>query len=380
MNTIKRFLLYTGIVLLPASLSAQGMYISPGAQLVMNGEAHLVLNNAGFTNNGTFAGGNSTFWFEGNNPAFPGFIGGSTTSSFYNMVIHKPGSNVQLHQGITVSGVLSMYSGNLLLNTNSLYLISPGIIMNESDESYITSNNGGYILVVRTLKAPPVKLNPGNIGIELTSTVNPGSVIIIRRHEPQTLPNGSQSIKRYYTITTTSSQLLNATIRFHYLDAELAGNHEAALKLFKGSDISSGWLLSGQNGLDTVNNILTKRGIDRLTRFTLGDTGNIQPILVTNPVARQAITSTDPPENISDKMLLYPVPVHDQVTLVVTSDRQQPCEYFLFNGSGHLLQRKKVYLLTGTTNITWNMSSYPAGVYYLSSDNPMVKRMKIIKQ
>jgi len=241
-------------MLLPAGLSAQGIYITPGAQLVMNGPLQLILNNAGISNNGKFAAGTSTVWLTGND----------TTHSM---------------QG--------------------------------------TRNTG-----------------------------------------------------------------LNATLRIHYLDAELAGINEPKLTMYKGSDLTSGYLPAGRDSIDTINNVVVKSGIDNLNRFTLGSdslTGDA-PILVTNPVARQAVKPEDLNENLSDKIQVFPVPARDYFILTVSGERKQRIEYFLFNEAGHLLQSKKVLMLPGSNSISWDISSYPAGMYYLTAGNSKMQKIRILKQ
>jgi hypothetical protein len=59
------------------------------------------------------------------------------------------------------------------------------------------------------------------------------------------------------------------------------------------------------------------------------------------------------------------VPVHDFFILSVINDRRQQSEYALYDEMGHLLQRKKVYLLPGGNNISWDISGYSPGVYYI---------------
>lgn len=376
-HTVKKYLLHTGIMLLPAGLAAQGIYIS-GAHLVMNGAAHLVLNNAGITNNGIFTAGNSTIWITGNNNALTGFINAAgNMPTFYNMVINRQGSSVQFNQSVHISNALNMNSGNILLNGYTLYLDVAASIIGENEASHIT---GGSVSAIRILTAPAVGYNPGNIGVDITTSAKLGLLWVTRTHVPVLLPNGWESIKRVFTITSTINTGVNATLKFHYLNAELNGNSEAALSMYNGIDTSaSGWELAGRDSFDIINKTVTKTGINKLNRFTLV-TQTDQPILVTPPVARQATKAGDINENISEKIQVYPVPAHDYFIVTVANEHQQQSEFLLFDEVGHLLQRKKVFLLSGINNISWDISGYPAGVYYMTFDKGKANKFKIIKQ
>jgi hypothetical protein len=92
-----------------------------------------------------------------------------------------------------------------------------------------------------------------------------------------------------------------------------------------------------------------------------------------------AVKSIDTTSRISSTMTVFPSSVHDYCILVMQSDRKQKSECYLYDESGHLLQRKKVYLLSGSNNISWNMSSYASGVYYLTMDNQKSEKVKVTK-
>jgi hypothetical protein len=71
--------------------------------------------------------------------------------------------------------------------------------------------------------------------------------------------------------------------------------------------------------------------------------------------------------------------VHDYCILAVFSERKQKTECFLSDEAGKVLQRKKVMLLSGFNNISWDMSSYTAGVYYLTSESQKQSKVKVTK-
>jgi hypothetical protein len=94
------------------------------------------------------------------------------------------------------------------------------------------------------------------------------------------------------------------------------------------------------------------------------------------PTGKPTATSTSGYE----KMQVFPSSsVHDYCILALFSDKKQKTECLLSNEAGQVLQRKKVYLLSGINNISWDMSTYTAGVYYLSSDNAKDSKIKVTK-
>src|SRR5689334_7748014 len=105
---------------LPCLLQAQGLRISRGAGMVVQGNASIVLNDASFINDGHFTADNSTIIFTGENN---GVVGGITRTTFHNLVLQN---QLQLESDIAVNGQLTMSSGNLELNNRNLDLGSTG--------------------------------------------------------------------------------------------------------------------------------------------------------------------------------------------------------------------------------------------------------------
>ncbi len=78
------------------------------------------------------------------------------------------------------------------MNNYMLDLGSSGNIANESNNSCITGTTGGAIRITTVLNAPQ-GVNPGNIGVELTSDADLGSTVITRGHVQQTSSNGNRA-------------------------------------------------------------------------------------------------------------------------------------------------------------------------------------------
>ena len=210
------------ILLLPCLLHAQGLHISSGASMVVQGNASIVLNDASFINDGKFHADNSSIIFSGDNSAF---VGGISRTAFNNLVLQN---QLQLESDISINGQLTMSSGNLELNNRRLDLGSTGIIIGENINSRITGEHGGIVTATAVLNAPR-NVNPGNIGVEINSSSN-GTFVITRGHVQQINNAGERSIQRYYDVSPSLNDL---TLKVGYLDAELAGNRKSDLVLWK---------------------------------------------------------------------------------------------------------------------------------------------------
>src|SRR4051812_36715295 len=167
-------------------LNAQQLLVTngTGTRLIVEDSLKLVLNNAAFINNGIFAAGKSAMIFTGNANANYCFIGGTAPTAFYQLVINKDGNDVQLNRDILVIHSLQMVHGNLELNGYTTDLGTTGIINNEHPGSLITGYLGGQVKVTTELDRPGA-VNPGNIGIEITSDAHYGLTTIIRGHQQQ---------------------------------------------------------------------------------------------------------------------------------------------------------------------------------------------------
>lgn len=260
--------LYLAIMLAAnLKLTAQGLEISSGTYLVVNGSANIVLANSGITNNGQLVAGNGTVVFSGNNVTSSSFINGSASTSFYNLTLNKSSNGLQLGRSIAVSNTLLFTSGDsLYLNGYNIDLGSSGFLSGELSSRRITGRTGGYIQSTQTLNAPAAA-NPGNLGFRITSAADLGSTVIRRGHEQQS----GASIFRYFTVTPSNNSGLNATVDFYYFDNELAGIAEPNLALFSSANGGVQWLNMGEDAIDQGANILTLGAVDILNRFTLSN-------------------------------------------------------------------------------------------------------------
>lgn len=244
---------------------SQGILITNGAQLVLNGSPQLVVQDGGFTNNGQFVPGNGAVVFRGSAATSSSFVAGSATTDFYNLIINKSPNGIQLNRNIGVSNQLSFISGDsLFLNNFIIDLGTTGSLVGETGTRRITGRTGGYLQITQHLNAPS-SVNPGNVGFRISSAANLGSTIIRRGHQQQ----GGASIYRYYDIIPANNSALDATAEFFFFEQELGMLAEPNLAFFSSTNGGVNWTNLGQNGIDQTNNFITLTTVNSLSRYTL---------------------------------------------------------------------------------------------------------------
>jgi hypothetical protein len=258
-------------------------------------------------------------------------------------------------------------SGNLQLNGYLLDLGSSGSIVGERNEARITGVRGGAVRVTSVLNGPQ-SVNPGNIGVEITSDANLGATVITRGHFQLTNSGGETSIERWFDIEPETNTSLHASLRFFYLDGELAGKNKNALALFSGDETWTRWgkddAGAGDNaGANAGANWVLKSNLDQLHRFSL-TIGSSSAFSKTD----RAITS----------MQVYPTPCHNDFTLQIVREKDGNGVIYLYDEWGRLLEERKGYWQAGVNTISWDIGKYAAGVYYLSMGSDCT--LKVIKQ
>jgi hypothetical protein len=226
----------------------------------------LVINNGGINNGGTFTSGTGTVLLTGTSGTSS--LGGTSPLSFYNLGINKTTGTGLLLKNVSISNSLLLTTGNIDLNGFTLDLGTTGSIVGESATSTVVGSLGGTVNRTVNLNAPN-SFNPGNIGIEITSAANLG-LTTIKRGQSQQVNSSGYSINRYFDIIPTNNTGLNATLKFYYQDAELAGINETELKVWSKPVASNVlWTLLGSTAQDITANWVSKTGIDSLNMFTL---------------------------------------------------------------------------------------------------------------
>jgi hypothetical protein len=344
-----RALVTQALLILAIVGPAQGI-INKGGSIVVSGNASLVLVDGGIVNNRSFSAGHGTVVFRGTATGVS--IGGSSHILLNNLSLEKTSGDVLLGADIAVDSILSMSGGNLQLNGFTLDLGSgAGAIMGENNDSRITGPNGGLIRK-KALLNNPSGVNPGNIGLSITSTADWGMTIIERGHMPQTCAAGGASVNRYFDIRPGEGAGLNAALKFYCLDAELAGRRRSELSLWASSDNGSVWKPVGDN---IANGVML--AIRQKSRITLAG-------VVDRPPA----------------FSVFPNPVSDKINLVIHSDRSQQLRIALYDAIGRLVSFKDLTIEPGDELYEWDISLVATGTYFLRSSDARLPVIKIIKK
>jgi hypothetical protein len=268
---MKKLLFFT-VAVLPTFCSGFAQLRNNTARIVMSPGSYLVLNDMGFVNNGVFTQSSGIVRIMGENNSV---ISGTVQPQFYSLQIAKNATKeVQLLTHVNVAGDVSFLSGLVNLNNRNIFLLGTATIKGETELRRIMSTTGGYIETTTTLNAP-VSVNPGNLGIFISTTKNLGLTTIRRGHQPQIIGGGNNnSLFRYYDIIPTNNIDLNATLRFQYFDAELNGLNEANLALFKKVNNIT-WTNEGATIRNATTNYVYKTAITNFFRWTVSTPANI---------------------------------------------------------------------------------------------------------
>ena len=264
---MKKYLLLYKILF----LSIQGfgqLNISTGAQWVNSGNVAVNIQNLDMINNGTFIAGNSSIKFTGNQNSS---ISGTGMPLFSIIEIAKTNNaKVLLERNIGVGSFINFISGQIDLNNNNILLDPTAYIAGESETNRIIGANGGFVEITQNMNAP-ASINAGNLGATITSSANLGSVTIRRGHLPQSGTGLANSIQRYYTIAPQNNNNLNATLRLRYFDAELNGQNENVIVIYKSDDNGANWNNISQTTRNINADYVEKTGLSSLSLQTLSN-------------------------------------------------------------------------------------------------------------
>jgi hypothetical protein len=250
---------------IPVCSPAQGLINTNGSSLVSNDAVTIVIQDGGLTNNGTFIKSTGTIAFTGNSSTSSSFVGGTAATDFYNLTLNKTANGLQLNRNIGVSNLVTFTSGDsIFLNNYTVDLGSTGSISGENNNSRFTGQTGGYIMITQSLNAPAA-VNPGNLGIDITSAADLGSTVIKRS---QTVFR-NKSITRNFEILPANNAALNATLVFHYFPSELRSIVESTLATYSSSNGGVNWSFVGNTTLSTPFDYITSTNINSFDLFTL---------------------------------------------------------------------------------------------------------------
>ena len=268
---MKSIITITVLMLTGFLMNAQNvMKVSAGATIKTTGGVTIVLSDMDLDNDGTInqASGEGGFKFTG---AQTSGIKGNNMPIIGILEINKTnGGKILLNRNISINSSINFISGQLDLNGNNILMDASAMIAGESENNRIIGPNGGFIEITQNMNAP-ASINAGNLGATITSDADLGSVTIRRGHIAQTGTGLTNSINRYYLISPANNNALNATLRMKYFDAELNGQNENALVIYKSDNSGTDWANMSQTTRNANANYVEKTGMSNLTLETLSN-------------------------------------------------------------------------------------------------------------
>ena len=363
--------------MLPLATTAQSLHTTAGVKMILSGPVNLVLNNTSFVNDGSFNDGNSRVLMVGS--AGIQSIGGNGITSFSNLTVNKTAGIVQLNRNIAVSNLLTMMQGNLDLSAFTISLGGSGTLTGESSQSAIVGTQGGTITAVRKwISSAPV--NPGNLGMEISTSNNLGLITVERSHLASELLNGGETILRGYNISSSNFiSIADIGLKFSYLDLELVNNIEPGLVMYTRSGIGNFMLPIGADASDPNQNFVHQGGLIQLGFFSLAN-DNGGPAFRYPKLDDPANSNNAPGHMIRKPMVsVYPNPVRQSFTLELMVPQPVKLSAILVNESGIVVDRKEINCAGDNNTVTWNMVHLSPGTYYLKFSDKNIKTLKIVK-
>ncbi|MBM4166297.1 MAG: hypothetical protein FJ218_05170 [Ignavibacteria bacterium] len=227
------------------------------------GESYSVGNNFAIqTNASVSAIGNGTITVTGN-----WSNAGTFTPNSSSLVFNKVGTatftgNTDVHNVTIANGTIISMGVNDTLRFSAM-----GIFF---EQGYLS----GKIKYSQTLSNESTDYAFGNIGVVLNyAGTSPGTTTIVRT--TGTTPSGlDQAVKRFFEITPETNSGLNVSLKLTYKDdaAELNGQTESSLKLWKRPSGFVSWQRQITSVVNTANDTVSLSGVSSLSTWAISST------------------------------------------------------------------------------------------------------------
>ena len=109
----KKSTIHLLFVLCTFSLPAQVVTLTTATNIVLNGSIAVVIDNAGFKNNGKLTPGTGTVLFTGNADTTITKISGDSNTLFYNLIVNKSAGALKLKSTASVKNTLTVTAGKI---------------------------------------------------------------------------------------------------------------------------------------------------------------------------------------------------------------------------------------------------------------------------
>ncbi|WP_420387244.1 gliding motility-associated C-terminal domain-containing protein [Roseivirga sp.] len=217
-------LLYGLLFSLPVSLAAQGnLLITENTHFSTSANTAIHIIDTELSTEGNLNGKDAEFNLTSSQ--LQTTLGGTGTTQLGKLYLSAPNGEFLLESSMQINSLIALNEGNLNLQGNNLILTSTeSTIEGESNNQYIYSLSGGRIIKTLTLNQAN-KVNPGNLGISITSNDNLGLTEIHRIHESSALPTGT-SIRKSFEIFSENQPISPLDIGISYFDIDVIAESE----------------------------------------------------------------------------------------------------------------------------------------------------------
>lgn len=175
-------------------------------------------------------------------------------------------------QTLTLQG-----GGALTLDNGSTLDLGSATMLVETGGGRVTGGSG-TLTATRTLSAPD-GANVAGLGLAITSAADLETTTVTRGHVVQTA-GSHEGVARYYELESTSNAELNATLVFHYTDAELNGLDEDSLRLYRSDDGGTSWT-ERDGPVDPAANTVAAADVTPFARWTAASSEAPLPVELT---------------------------------------------------------------------------------------------------
>lgn len=297
------------------------------------------------------------------------FIDARTPLAFTSIVLAGKRTEVQLGQYIDIKHELMFAGGRLDLGNQILSLEEGAAFADESEKSYCTASGDGFIWVPANISAGDHQ-QPGKIGVDISSAIDLGIGEIRRGHSHISLPAGS-SIQRWYSFDRFPTTDQTIVLSLGYRDAELNSLDENNLTIWHSTDRGRNWHPLRLRDQDINANTITARTSTLNGLFTIGE--------APRSMALQQVT-TGP--SIAEQLhwRAFPNPVQDMLQVSWTQHSPTAVKIFLKDAHGRIVQEQNIAASSGSQQQMIDLSTYPAGTYWLHLSQKEFAPIRIVKQ
>jgi gliding motility-associated-like protein len=249
-------LLSSILFLISISIFSQQLIIESG-NLSLGSNTNLSVNQTSLTVNGSISSADSGVVIFTSDLS-PVEISGNNEAEFGNLKIN---GDCDLYTNLTVKGNIIFSSGIFDLESSSVQL--NGKLLGENETARAFASGGGQITTLVDLQKRQT-INPGNLGLTITPSVDYSGFQIARGHESQ-INNSYPGINRYYSFNKPID--FSANIQFNFFEPEVSTFDKTQLKLWVQNE--NQWFIVDYSTLNASEDFATASVNDAFTKITL---------------------------------------------------------------------------------------------------------------